>query len=32
MEMQNNNKKNKIDTKILWHKINNSKKQLDLLV
>ena len=30
MEMQNN-KKNKIDTKILWHKINNSKKQLDLV-
>lgn len=30
MEMQNN-KKNKIDTKILWHKINDSKKQLDLV-
>ena len=31
MEMQNNNKKNKIDTKIPWHKINDSKKQLDLV-
>ena len=30
MEMQNN-KKNKIVTKILWHKINDSKKQLDLV-